>query len=65
MKECPCKDCDNRKFNCHKSCDEYQNFKKHCEIIRQKRQEINKSYYTSLHSEKCAINNIKKGRKTI
>lgn len=40
MKKTPCKDCPDRHYKCHSTCENYIQFKKESDRIRDKRGEI-------------------------
>lgn len=55
MKDCPCKECDERIPGCHSKCDNYKKFEQKCKEIRERRYTESKSIYYPKSIEKLAL----------
>lgn len=52
MKDCPCKNCDERSSGCHSVCEDYKAFDARCKELRKRRQDEYQSSYFSKNAEK-------------
>ena len=55
MKDCPCKNCDERILGCHSKCDRYKEFEQECKEIRERRTVLSKANYFSKYAAKLVL----------
>lgn len=62
MNVAPCRDCSERKYLCHSSCDKYIDFKKYKDNIAEKRKEEANAKNASIESVYRFYKSVKNGR---
>ena len=51
----PCKDCPDRNYMCHSTCEKYIEYQKHREEVRKKKQEFYRQDYDYVSSRKTGL----------